>query len=174
MIGREQRTLCLLDIAMPRNVEPEVANVEGVRLIDIDGVGTIMGPVILTCNPAIRSVEAIVDAAVRDFDVWSRSRQVSPLLSAISQRADSIRESELQRLLGRCPELTQRERQLLIGMTMRVVSRLMHPAYSNVVKLLDDGNVAPEVIEALFDLEHASDAAAAAPLASDSNLERAL
>jgi glutamyl-tRNA reductase len=153
MAERRWRPLCLLDIAVPRNVDPDVAHVPGVRLIDIDGVGSMMGPALQAYNPAIKSVEAIVDAGVKDFERWCQSRTVSPLLSAIAQKAESIRDDELQRLLHRCPQLSERERNLVIGMSLRVVSRLTHPAFSNIRNLLDGGNVTSTAIEALFDVE---------------------
>lgn len=152
MARRRWRPLCILDIAMPRNVDPDVASVPGVRLIDIDGIGSLIGPTMDPCNPAIRSVEAIVDTRARDFDAWMRYRSALPLISALSKKSESIRANELLRLFSRCPELSERERSLVTAMSLRVVSRLMHPAFSNLRQVVDSDQLSWAAADTLFGL----------------------
>ena len=79
-----------------------------------------------------------------------------PVISSLVQRAETIRESELERLFARCPELTERERMLITGMSLTVISKLLHGAITKIrdkaivnrAEALTDANILNE----LFDL----------------------
>jgi glutamyl-tRNA reductase len=154
MEARDGRPLCVVDIAVPRNVDPEVAKIPGVRVVDIDELGAPIDVTLEHRREAIPSVEAIIEDHLHRFNEWYAARNAFSLISALSKRAESIREAEVLRTLLRCPGLSERERTLITGMTMRITSKLMHPAFSKIRETHNDAVVAAqtEVIDDLFGL----------------------
>ena len=105
---------------------------------------------------AIPAVEEIIAEYVERFENWYRSRVAVPVIARSTQKAEAIRAAELERLFARCPELDERERMLVTGMTMTIVSKLLHSA---ILKIREQGDVdhaealsSARVLDELFDL----------------------
>jgi glutamyl-tRNA reductase len=129
---RHERPLFLIDIAMPRDVDPAVARIPGAILTDIDRLKETVDITLEHRQAAIPLVEAIIDAHVTQFDEWHRACGTLPVVASLARRADALREAELDRLFARCPELDKRQRTLVTGLALRIVSKLLHPAISNI------------------------------------------
>jgi len=125
---RPDRPLFIVDIAVPRDVDPAVTNVRNVALVDIDGLKSIVSERLDVRREWIPAVEEIIAEYVERFENWYRSRIAVPVIARLTQKAEAIRAAELDRLLARCPELDERERMLVTGMTMTIVSKLLHSA----------------------------------------------
>jgi glutamyl-tRNA reductase len=134
MIARPGRPIFLIDVAVPRDVDPAVARIPGVGLVDIDKMGESIDLTIEHRRAAIPRVEAIVQEHLTEFDDWYRSRATIPVISSLSRKAESIRSAEVERLVARCPGLSDRDRALIAGMSLTIVSRLLH---SVIVKIRD-------------------------------------
>jgi glutamyl-tRNA reductase len=144
MAGREHRPLFLIDIAVPRDVDPAVTAIPGVILTDIDKLSETIDITLEHRQRAIPLVEQIIDAHVMHFQHWFRSNATVPTVASLSRKAEAMREAELDRLFARCPELDKRQRTLVTGLTLRIVSKLLHPAISS---LQEAGASAAESIE---------------------------
>lgn len=127
MAGRgEDRPIYIVDIAVPRDVEPESAEVPGVRIWDIDGVN-----VLAEANKARRSgevwrVKEIVQEELADFMAWLGALTVVPTITTLRQHADTIRKAELNRTIQALGDVTDREARLLDDLTCRIVNKLLH------------------------------------------------
>ena len=156
MRDRRERALCVIDIAVPRDVDPEVAQTPGVRLIDIDQLGATVDVTLERRRCAIPLVQEIVSEHVLRFERWDDMQAALPVLALLSRKAEAIRDTELERVFARCPELTDRERMLITGMSLTVVSKLLHSAYAkirdNAVTDRDGAFAQACMIEELFDL----------------------
>ncbi len=128
MLARPHRPLFMVDIAVPRDVDPEVTRIPGVGLIDIDGLKDLVDVTLEKRREAIPLVEEIIATHVERFAQWYQSRVAVPVISSLMQKAESIRAAEMERLLARCPELSERERSLVTGMSLTIVSKLLHSA----------------------------------------------
>jgi glutamyl-tRNA reductase len=126
MAARPDRPLLVIDIAVPRDADPQIAQIPNVSLIDIDGLKATIEKTLDARRSAIAEVEEIVSEHVERFARWYHSRIAVPVIAMLTQKAESIREAELQRLFARCPELTERERMLITGATMTIVSKMLH------------------------------------------------
>ncbi len=157
MATRPQRPLFVVDIAVPRDVDPAVTNVDGVSLVDIDGLKSVVDERIEVRREAIPAVEEIIGEYARRFDEWYRSRAAVPVIARLTQKAETIRLAELERLLARCPDLDERERMLVTGMTMTIVSKLLHSAILRIREkaTLDNAEAlsSARVLEELFELD---------------------
>jgi glutamyl-tRNA reductase len=132
MERRPERPLFIIDIAVPRDTEPSVRDISNVTLVDIDGLKSVVEERLEVRREAIPQVEEIIDEFIVRFGAWYQSRLAAPVIASITQKAEAIRLAELSRLFGRTPELTEREKMLVTGMSMTIVSKFLH---SVVVKI---------------------------------------
>jgi glutamyl-tRNA reductase len=128
MALRPERPLFIVDIAVPRDADPAVTNIPNVALVDIDGLKALVDERMAVRREAIPAVEEIIAEYVEHFENWYRSRIAVPVIARLTQKAEAIRAAELERLLARCPDLGERERMLVTGMSMTIVSKLLHSA----------------------------------------------
>jgi glutamyl-tRNA reductase len=157
MLERPARPLFIIDIAVPRDVDPDVAAIAGVELTDVDGLKDIVDLTLDQRRAAIPMVEEIIAEHAERFAQWYQSRAAVPVISSLVQRAETIRAAELERLFARCPELSERERMLITGTSMTIISKLLH----NAITRIRDKAVAnraealshARMLKDLFDLE---------------------
>jgi len=169
MARRPGRALFIVDIAVPRDVEPSAAEVPNVALIDVDALHSVVDGKLEVRREAIPDVEEIVDEYVARFATWYRSHVAVPVISTLTQRAEAIRAGELERLFARCPDLTERERLLVAGMSMTIVSKLLHSVILKIrEKAVDNAAEAlshARVLDELFELNLAEHIAQLVPKA---------
>jgi glutamyl-tRNA reductase len=162
VIRPEQVTgpVTILDLAIPRDVDPAVGELPGVTLIDIAKLGdTLYGeaeqgaPGVLTVDRM--AVEEIVNSEVEAFLAWLRSADVAPTVAALRGRADEVVETELRRLVTRRPDLTEEQRAEVAHSIHRVVQRLLHQPTVRVRQLAaaPGGDRYASLLRELFDLE---------------------
>jgi glutamyl-tRNA reductase len=154
--ARPTRPLFIVDIAVPRDVDPEVGRLPGVALVDIDALAAVVDQTLDSRRTAVPFVEEIIEEHVRRFVDWYQSRAAVPVIASLTQKADAIREAELQRLFARCPDLTERERMLITGMSLTIISRLLHSAITRIrekaVSNHAEALLHARIVDELFDL----------------------
>ena len=131
MARRPERPLCLIDIAIPRDVDPAVSAIANVFLTDIDRLAETIDVTLEHRQQAIPLVEQIIDAHVMQFEHWHRSTATVPIVASLARKAEALREAELERFFARCPELDPRQRALVTGLSLRIISKLLHPAITS-------------------------------------------
>jgi glutamyl-tRNA reductase len=153
-LGRRagDRPLLVFDLAVPRDVEPGVADLDGVCLIDLDRLGSVAMD-----EPSAaerEAAEAIVAAEVEAFLGWLRGAEVAPTVAALRARADQVVEAELRRLAQRRPDLTEDQRSDVAHAVHRVVQQLLHSPTVRVRQLAttEGGDQYAAVLRELFDL----------------------
>ncbi len=150
--GARRRPLVILDLAVPRDVAPEVADVPDVVLVDLARVGTesLNEPSVADREAA----EAIVTGEVDAFLTWLRGAEVAPTVAALRARADELVENELRRLAQRRPDLTDDQRADVAQAVHRVVQRLLHSPTVRVRQLATapGGDHYAAALRELFDL----------------------
>ena len=157
MLARPERPLFIVDIAVPRDVDPDVARIPGVEVADIDALQGVVATTLDHRRAAIPLVEGLIDAHVERFQRWYQTRLAVPVISGLVQKAEAIREAEIERLFARCPELTERQRMLITGASLTVISKLLH----TVVTKIRDKAIAnraealmhARILDELFDLQ---------------------
>ncbi|HYN95723.1 MAG TPA: glutamyl-tRNA reductase [Pilimelia sp.] len=151
----EQRSgpLVLLDLAVPRDVDPAVGQLPAVRLVDIDGLAA--SPHERPAAGEAAAAERIVTAEVESFVSWLRGSDVAPTVAALRGRADEVVSAELRRLAQRRPELTEEQRADVAHAIHRVVQRLLHSPTVRVRQLAAEpgGDQYAALLRELFDLE---------------------
>jgi glutamyl-tRNA reductase len=126
LAARPARPLVLLDIAVPRDVEPAVRAVPGVRLIDLDDLERLC-PVDATDRAAeARRVEASAVEEARAIDTWLRVRALAPEIVRLRTRGEQIRAEELRRAAPRLRGLSPAQLSAVDELTERIVNKLLH------------------------------------------------
>ena len=126
MAARAGRPLVLLDLAVPRDVEPETAYVEGVRVIDIVSLRERLADHDAETAGDIAAAHEIVADEVRRYVVRGRSDALAPLIRAIRRRGDDIVRAELDRYASRLAELTPDEREVVDALARGIAAKLLH------------------------------------------------
>lgn len=124
--GRKRaEPLFIIDVAVPRDVDPVVGEIEQVFLYNVDDLQGIVQENIARRGAEISRAEAIVDEEVTRFTAWQRSRRAVPTVVALRQRFEDIRRDELRRLEGRLTGFTPEERARVDEVTRLIVEKLL-------------------------------------------------
>lgn len=161
--ARPARPLVLLDLAVPRDVDPEVATLPGVTHIDLDVLGAQLAGT--ATDSDVTSARGIVAAQVAEYLAERRSWHVTPTVAALRARAAEVVESELRRLDGRLTDLEPSERAEIARTVRRVVDKLLHAPTVRVKELAarPDGYSYARALRELFELDPAATRAVAVP-----------
>jgi glutamyl-tRNA reductase len=143
MRPRRNRPLFIIDIAVPRDVEGAVGDLEQVFLYNIDDLQSVVREDLSKRAAEIERAERIIAEEVERFSAWMRSRDAVPTVVALRQRFDAIRRSELQRLEPKLAGLSPEARARVDEITRLIVEKLLlNPTEQ--LKTISD----PEVIAA--------------------------
>lgn len=118
--------LVILDIAVPRDVHPAVAELPGVQLFNVDDLDRVSQTAPQARQAEIAQAEGIVAEEADRFSAWLRSLKVVPLIAALRSRAESVVEEEWRRALPRLASLSPEEREAVRAVLQAVVNRLLH------------------------------------------------
>jgi glutamyl-tRNA reductase len=151
MRNRIGRGLLFIDIAVPRDIDPAVRDIDGVHLHDIDDIETAANEGWNGRLGEVHKVEAIVEEEVASFSDWWDSLDVVPVVTALRERAESIRRSELERTLKRLPHLDEESRNRLDAMTNAIVKKMLDRPISRLKDGADKG-LYMEALQDLFDI----------------------
>jgi glutamyl-tRNA reductase len=116
----------VIDLAVPRNVDPGVAAVPGVRLLNMDDIGAFVAAQIGERRADVPAVERIIAEEIDRYNASLAARSVAPLVGAVHDQAEEVRRAEVSRLEGRLRGLGPDERAAVELMTKRIVAKLLH------------------------------------------------
>jgi glutamyl-tRNA reductase len=164
-LGREPRPLVICDLGMPRDVDPAVAGLPDVRVIDMERVQR--EPSARAASADAEAARRIVATEVAHYLAGQRMAEVTPTVTALRQRAADVVEAELLRLDHRLPGLDFDQRDEVARTVRRVVDKLLHAPTVRVKQLASapGGDSYAEALRELFELDpQAVDAVAAGEL----------
>ncbi|MDX6273009.1 MAG: glutamyl-tRNA reductase [Frankiales bacterium] len=154
--GRQGRPIALLDLALPRDIDPGVRAVAGVTLIDLEILGAQLeaerGP------EDVEAARLIVTDEVGGFLAWQRATRVAPTVVALRSKADELVAAELARLDTRLPGLDAKSRTEVAQAVRRVVEKLLHTPTVRVKQLAETpgGHAYADALGELFGLDPAA------------------
>ncbi len=125
MTRRAGRGIFFIDIAVPRDVDPEVGKIKGVMLYNIDDLESVVESHIKARQEEAKSARKIIEADVTAMLERFKYLKFQPLMADLSARAEKIRERELKRVSNKLPNLTEDERRAVEQMTRMIVRKLL-------------------------------------------------
>jgi len=123
--ARRHRPIFMVDLAVPRDIEPEAGELDDVFLYTLDDLGQVISANLDSRRSAVAQAEVIIDTQVGQFMHWMRSRENVPLIRALRGRADEARREELERALKALAR-GEEPRQVLDALSQGLVNKLLH------------------------------------------------
>jgi len=151
---RGERRLVLVDLAVPRDVDPRVARLRGCRLHDVDDLTPIVRRSDAEQRVDLERARGIVADEVRAFSAWRNSLQVAPAIASLHRRAEEIRTAELARAHAKLATLSAEQQQAVEAVTAQIVGKLLHTPTARLKQA--DGLAYAAALEQLFDLGQAA------------------
>ena len=116
----------LLDLAVPRDVDPSVAEVPGVELADLSDVRAHLERTSAATEEAVAAARAVVQEEVDRYVARRRSERVAPAIRELRARGDEVRAAELKRAAAQLSDLTDEERAAVERLAEGIVAKLLH------------------------------------------------
>ncbi|MCL6444282.1 MAG: glutamyl-tRNA reductase [Alicyclobacillus sp.] len=153
--ARGHRPLVLVDIAVPRDVDPNVAAVRGVYLYDIDDLEGVVAANLTERERLAEQVETMIQNALFAYSQWLSEQEIVPVIAAIREKGAAIQASVMASLERKLPNLSERDRQLLHKHTMSIVNQLLRDPILNMKTLasLSGGGHSARVFAQLFGID---------------------
>ena len=154
MKKRKLKPIFIIDIAVPRDVDPEVEKVENVYLYNIDDLEAVVEENKRKRQKEAQKAEAILKEEVSKFMSWLKSQEIVPVIVSLRNWVEEIRKSELEKTLNRL-KLGKKEEKALNAMTNAIVNKIMHPVfvYLKQESVKGDAKALKETVKAMFALE---------------------
>jgi glutamyl-tRNA reductase len=155
MRERSNDPLFIIDIGLPRNIEPAAKKIENVFLYDIDSLNQMVDTNLVKRKSELSKVNRIIFEELKSFHEWFNSLEVNPTIHQLREMIETIRSDEVQRHINRFAEA---DRELVEVLTKRIVNKILHTPVINLKK----GNGAADedtmkkvsTLRHLFGLEH--------------------
>lgn len=159
---RGGRPLAILDLALPRDIDPSVRDLPGVTLVDLASLQQVLATTEVGAD--VEAARGIVTQEVGDFLAWQRAAKIAPTVVALRSRAEELVEAELARLAGRVPDLDAAASAEVQATVRRVVDKLLHTPTVRVKELHEapEGLSYADALRELFGLDRAAPAAVTA------------
>jgi glutamyl-tRNA reductase len=155
MRERRGRPVFFIDIAVPRDLDPAINELDGCYLYDIDDLERVVAESVAGRREEAVRAEAIVSEEADSFRAWQLSLDVVPAIASLRARAESIRREELDRVEGRLASLSPSQRRAVEALTSQIVAKLLHQPTVRMKEAAAaaDGVLYAEAVRHLFGLE---------------------
>ena len=152
--ARRGRQLLLIDLAVPRDLDPAIHELDDCYLYDIDDLQAIVSETLVGRRGEAERAEAIVAAESEKFREWQASLDVVPAIASLRARAEEIREAELRKAEGLLGRLDESQRKAVEAITAQIVNKLLHLPIVRMKQAAAaaDGVIYAETVRHLFGL----------------------
>ncbi len=172
---RKGRTLFLIDIAVPRDIEPSVNGLDNVFLYDVDDLESIVKETQKSRQSEADRAEILVVEEAKSLDAWVEARGVTPTIVALRAKARATMVTELERsLTGKLRHLTEADRAALLAMVDASVNKLLHAPTAQLRRAAAEprGEQMAQVVRELFELPEVSVVGEPAPAVVEARSEK--
>ena len=152
---RKQRPLFFIDIAVPRDVDPQINTIDNVYLYDIDDLQEVAVANIKDRQHEARKAEAIVATEVEQFCRWYQSLELVPTIVSLQEKMEEMRKKELEKTLSTLPAVSDKERRAMEVLSEAIVKKILHGPITLLKKqdLNSEGESYVDVVKKLFRLD---------------------
>jgi len=152
MRARKYRPLFLIDIAVPRDIEPSCTELDNVYLYDVDDLQQVVSD-----NMAGRQREADAAAAIVGFEVerfahWLEEADVVPTIVALRQQFYSVKDDEVDKAMRRLSHLSERDQKLVRAMAHALTNKLLHMPTTHIKRFAQEGMASSATLELVHDM----------------------
>jgi glutamyl-tRNA reductase len=155
---RGNAPMFVIDIAVPRDIDPKVNDLNDIYLYDVDSLQQVADANLEARRQEIAKCMEIVERGVETFTKWERSLMAEPTIVSMTAEWDGIRDQELQKTLNALPDLTDKQRDEIEYLTKRIVKNIMqHPMKQLKQEVItEDPHSVLQMVKRLFGLKESS------------------
>jgi len=155
MRARRGKPIFLIDIAVPRDIDPLVNDLENVYLYDIDDLQAAVASNMKDREQEAVKAKLIISQEITEFQMWFKTQEVVPLITALRRKAESIRTTELEQSLKRLGNLSDKEKKHVDNLTRAIVNRILREPVLRIKEfaLEDKSDIYVASLCQLFDLD---------------------
>ncbi|MEM7029679.1 MAG: glutamyl-tRNA reductase [Chloroflexota bacterium] len=152
---RSQRPLLIVDIGLPRDVEPDVGSIKGVHLYDLDHLEDKVADTFKARETEIPQAQQIISEETLGFLGWYRTRKVVPTITRIRHQYEQVKDQEVNRTLNRLQHLDERDQALVAELAHRLTCKFLHHPTVQLKDQVtqDQPAFSPEAVQQLFGLK---------------------
>ncbi|WP_249870956.1 glutamyl-tRNA reductase [Oceanobacillus saliphilus] len=148
---RKGKALFLVDIAVPRDIDPEISNLDNVFLYDIDNLKNIVDDNLETRKTAAQQIELMMEEEIVLFKEWMKTLGVVPVISALRQKALNIQAETMKSIERKMPDMTEREKKVISKHTKSIINQLLKEPVTQ-AKELAGNEKADESLQLFIDI----------------------
>jgi glutamyl-tRNA reductase len=126
--GRHRGTLFIIDLGVPRNIDPFAKEIENVFLYDLDSLNVMVSENIARRRDEVPKIQAIIEAELAELSHWHTSLEATPTIAALTELIERIRSEEVTKNINRFEE---KDRELLDIITKRIINKVLHVPIMN-------------------------------------------
>jgi len=157
MKARKQKPVFLIDISVPRNIDPAINDMDNVYLYNVDDLNDVVDTNKQERQKEAEKAEEIVEEEIEIFNKWLSSLDSVPTVVALREKAEVIRKEELERFMNRFPGLGEKERKAVEGLSSAIMNKLIHGPTIALKDDSEDKDVMIAVIRRLYGLNGEDD-----------------
>ncbi len=152
---RKNEPMFMIDIAVPRDIDPRVEEIENVYLYDIDDLQGILDENLRIRQEHARRAEEIALQGERDFQKWLDGLSVVPAIISLKKRFEEIKSAEVERAFRRIGDISEREKNIIESMASGIIGKILHSPLTNLKKESSSsvGALYVDAIKRLFQLD---------------------
>lgn len=151
---RKNRPMFLIDIAVPRDIDPKVNELDNAYLYDVDDLQSVVQANLKERQKEASKAEVIVEQEIGQFHQWLGNLEVKPTIIALRRKLEDIRQQELDKTFGNLKDLTTSQRKSIEAMAGAIINKVLHPP-TTILKRAQNGTSGEDYVDAvrvLFDL----------------------
>ncbi len=162
---RRDAPVFLIDIAVPRNVAPDVNDLEDAYLYDVDDLQSVAADNLRGREAIARDARVILESEVETYLARQKAEELRHTFAAIRFFAESMRREEVEKTVQRLPELGESSRDALDAMTKALVNKLLHHPFTVLRQMAEEDveGISVESVQKLFGVEPESDESSPEP-----------
>jgi len=153
MKDRKQRPVFLIDISVPRNIDPKINDLDNVYLYNIDDLQGIVDANMFERKKEAEKAEKIIEEEIEPFLKWLSSLDSVPTIVALREKAEEIKREEFEKLMNRFPDMEEGQKKAIEYMASAIMNKLIHPPTVALKEDPEDKDLMIAIIKKLYGIE---------------------
>jgi glutamyl-tRNA reductase len=153
MKERKQRQVFLIDISVPRNIDPDINGLDNVYLYNIDDLQGVVDANVFERQREADKAEQIVAEEIETFVKWQASLDSVPTIKALREKAEEMKKEELDRLLNKIAGLDVKDREAIEYMATALMNKLIHPPTAALKDSAEDKESLVALVRKLYGID---------------------